>query len=71
MNQKHKSPPVKLTDLLAEARAVFNSKEKVDLWFDAPNRALSGDKPKSRIVTQAGLQQVYDLILRIKYGSYS
>ena len=71
MKENQDTQPVSLSSLLAEAEDVFNSKEKADLWFDTPNQALSGDTPKSRIVTEHGLQQVYDLVMRIKYGHFS
>ncbi len=62
---------MELDNIIAEAINVFGNREKADLWFEAPNQSLSGDTPRAHIVTEAGLQQVHDLIVRIKYGNYS
>lgn len=61
----------RFASLLADASNALGSKEKAILWFKSPNRALSGDTPIDRLVTEVGYQQVQDLINRIKYGIYS
>jgi len=71
MKDNQNTQPVRLSNLLADARDVFNSKEKANLWLDAPNPALSGDRLRSRTVTENGLQQVYGLVKRLKYSEFS
>jgi putative toxin-antitoxin system antitoxin component (TIGR02293 family) len=40
-------------------------------WFNRPNRALGGEKPLDLLDTNAGVEQVVDLLNRIDYGVYS
>jgi antitoxin PrlF len=40
-------------------------------WFNRPNRALGGTKPLELLDTDAGVEQVVDLLNRIDYGVYS
>ena len=40
-------------------------------WLKKPNRALAGKTPIELLDTDAGTQQVYQLLNKIEYGVYS
>ena len=57
----------------AEKRAaeVLGTKEKADLWLEAPNRALGGATPLSQLHTGAGADAVEAVLTRIEHGIFS
>lgn len=57
--------------LAARANEVFESAETARKWLKRPNRALEGVAPVDLLDTDAGSQQVDDLLTRIEYGVYS
>jgi putative toxin-antitoxin system antitoxin component (TIGR02293 family) len=50
---------------------VFRSKEKLNAWLNAPNRALGGKIPYEVMDNQFGREEVLNLLGRIQWGVYS
>jgi putative toxin-antitoxin system antitoxin component (TIGR02293 family) len=61
----------RLARVAAIAEQVFESSETAINWLKRPNRALSGVAPISLLDTDAGVEQVSQLLERIEYGVYS
>lgn len=61
----------RLARVIALAKEVFESEATVKDWLNRPNRALGGTKPLELLDTDAGVEQVVDLLHRIDYGVYS
>ena len=57
--------------MAARANEIFESAETARKWLKRPNRALEGVAPVDLLDTDAGSQQVDDLLTRIEYGVYS
>jgi len=62
---------VRLARIGALAEETLGSARKAALWLQAPNRALAGKTPLTRLDTDVGVREVEDLLLRIAYGVYS
>lgn len=68
----HESEKVyQVAKVVALADQVFGDLENSHSWLHAPNRALGGDTPFSRLDTAAGADEVTQLLQRIDYGVYS
>lgn len=50
---------------------VFENDETARKWLKRPNRALGGAVPLEMLDTDAGTEQVDELLTRIEYGVYS
>jgi putative toxin-antitoxin system antitoxin component (TIGR02293 family) len=50
--------------------AVFDDSSKARAWLKNPNRALNGETPISLLSTEAGTNQVEEVLQRIKYGIF-
>jgi putative toxin-antitoxin system antitoxin component (TIGR02293 family) len=61
----------RLAKILAFAESVLGSKEKARHWLSAPNRALGSVTPLSLVETEAGADEVTNILGRIEYGVYS
>jgi putative toxin-antitoxin system antitoxin component (TIGR02293 family) len=61
----------RLARVAAIAEQVFESSETALDWLKRPNRALSGVAPITLLDTDAGVEQVLELLSRIEYGVYS
>jgi putative toxin-antitoxin system antitoxin component (TIGR02293 family) len=61
----------RLAKILAFAESVLGSKEKARHWLSAPNRALGNVAPLSLVETEAGADEVTNILGRIEYGIYS
>jgi putative toxin-antitoxin system antitoxin component (TIGR02293 family) len=61
----------RLAKILAFAESVLGSKEKARHWLSAPNRALGNVAPLSLVETEAGADEVTNILGRIEYGVYS
>jgi putative toxin-antitoxin system antitoxin component (TIGR02293 family) len=61
----------RLARVIALAKEVFESEATAKDWLNRPNRALGGTKPLELLDTDAGVEQVVDLLNRIDYGVYS
>jgi putative toxin-antitoxin system antitoxin component (TIGR02293 family) len=61
----------RLARVAALAQDVFESSETATNWLKRPNRALSGQSPIDLLDTDAGTEQVVELLDRIEYGVYS
>jgi putative toxin-antitoxin system antitoxin component (TIGR02293 family) len=61
----------RLAKILAIAESVLGSKEKARHWLNSPNRALGNVAPLSLLQTEAGADEVTNVLGRIEYGVYS
>lgn len=61
----------RLAKILAFAVSVLGSKEKARHWLSATNRALGNMTPLSLLETEAGADEVTNILGRIEYGVYS
>lgn len=61
----------RLAKILAFAESVLGSKEKARHWLNAPNRALGNVSPLSLLETEAGTDEVTNILGRIEFGVYS
>lgn len=57
--------------IAALAQTVFENPKTATDWLKRPNRALGGYAPVDLLDTDAGTQQVAELLDRIEYGVYS
>lgn len=60
-----------LEALYNQGLEVFQDKEKLDGWLNAPNRALGGKTPYGVMDNQFGREEVMNLLGRIQWGVYS
>ncbi len=61
----------RLAKILAFAESVFGTKEKARHWLSAPNRALGNVSPLSLLETEAGSDEVTNILGRIEFGVHS
>jgi putative toxin-antitoxin system antitoxin component (TIGR02293 family) len=61
----------RLARVAAQAQEVFESADTATNWLKRPNRALNGHAPVDLLDTDAGTEQVVELLDRIEYGVYS
>ncbi|MBW4621344.1 MAG: DUF2384 domain-containing protein [Cyanosarcina radialis HA8281-LM2] len=61
----------RLARIAAQAQTVFEQPQTAINWLKRPNRALEGHAPVDLLDTDAGTQQVAELLDRIEYGVYS
>jgi putative toxin-antitoxin system antitoxin component (TIGR02293 family) len=61
----------RLARIAAQAQTVFENPKTATDWLKRPNRALDGYAPVDLLDTDAGTQQVAELLDRIEYGVYS
>lgn len=57
--------------IAARAEEVFEDRETARNWLKRSNQALGGETPLNLLDTEAGVEQVDDLLTRIEYGIYS
>jgi putative toxin-antitoxin system antitoxin component (TIGR02293 family) len=62
---------LRMARIVALAREVLGSQEKVSRWMSAPNRALGGRRPFDQLDTELGVRSVEEVLQRIAYGMYS
>ena len=61
----------RLARVVAHAEDVFDNNALALDWLKSPNRALGGAVPLELLDTDAGAQQVDEVLTRIDYGVYS
>ena len=61
----------RLARVAAQAQEVFESADTATSWLKRPNRGLNGHTPVELLDTDAGTEQVVELLDRIEYGVYS
>jgi putative toxin-antitoxin system antitoxin component (TIGR02293 family) len=61
----------RLAKVLASAESVLGSRDKARGWLNSPNRALGDVTPLSLLETEAGADEVMNVLGRIEYGVYS
>ncbi len=61
----------RLARVAAQAQEVFESADTATSWLKRPNRGLNGHAPVELLDTDAGTEQVVELLDRIEYGVYS
>ncbi len=61
----------RLARVAAQAQEVFESADTATSWLKRPNRSLNGHAPVDLLDTDAGTEQVGELLDRIEYGVYS
>lgn len=57
--------------IAARAEEVFEARKIAQNWLKRPNQALGGESPLNLLDTEAGVEQVDDILARIEYGVYS
>ena len=61
----------RLARIIARTLEVFEDASAAKNWLKRPNRALAGVVPFELLDTDAGTQQVMEVLARIEYGVYS
>jgi putative toxin-antitoxin system antitoxin component (TIGR02293 family) len=61
----------RLARVAARAETVFENSQTATNWLKRPNRALDNRAPVDLLDTDAGTEQVVELLDRIEYGVYS
>jgi len=61
----------RLAKILAFAESVLGTKEKARHWLSASNRALGNVSPLSLLETEAGVDEVTNILGRIEHGVFS
>jgi putative toxin-antitoxin system antitoxin component (TIGR02293 family) len=61
----------RLAKVLALAESVLGTKEKARHWLNTPNRALGSATPFSLLETEAGVDEVTNVLGRIEHGVFS
>lgn len=61
----------RLARIAARAIEVFENDDTARKWLKKPNRALGGAVPLEMLDTDAGTEQVNEVLTRIEYGVYS
>lgn len=61
---------IRIARVLAHAEDVFGSTDKARDWLASKNRALAGQKPLQLLDTDAGTQEVEDVLGRIEHGIF-
>lgn len=62
---------VRFLRVAAHAEKVLEGRDRAVDWLKSPNRALGGKVPMELLDTDAGTEQVEEVLLRIDYGVYS
>lgn len=57
--------------ILSEATAILGSRAKASSWLHRENRALGGARPLDMIATEAGYEEVRNVLGRIEWGVWS
>ena len=60
-----------LAEILALAESVLGTKDKARHWLNTRNRALGNASPLSLLETEAGADEVVNVLGRIEFGVYS
>ena len=58
----------RVAKILAFAESVLGDKKKARRWLNTPNRALGNVTPLSMLETEAGADEVTNVLGRIEYG---
>ena len=61
----------RLAKILAFAESVLGTREKARHWLNTPNRALGNVSPFSLLESEAGTDEVTNVLGRIEFGVYS
>jgi putative toxin-antitoxin system antitoxin component (TIGR02293 family) len=61
----------RLAKILAIAESVLGNKEKARHWLNTSNRALGNVSPLSLLASEAGTDEVMNVLGRIEFGVYS
>lgn len=61
----------RLAKILAIAESVLGNRDKASHWLKTSNRALGGGAPLSLLETEAGADEVANVLGRIEHGVYS
>lgn len=61
----------RLAKVFASAESILGTKEKAKHWLVTRNRALGNVTPLSLLETEAGVDEVIDVLGRIEFGVYS
>ncbi|PSO76733.1 MAG: hypothetical protein BRC37_03200 [Cyanobacteria bacterium QH_3_48_40] len=57
--------------ILREATEILGSRDKATRWLHRENRALGGVRPLELIATEAGYEEVRNVLGRIEWGVWS
>src|SRR4030095_15989314 len=61
----------RLAKILASGESVLGEKQRARRWLNTPNRALGNVSPLSMLETEAGADEVTNVLGRIEYGVHS
>jgi putative toxin-antitoxin system antitoxin component (TIGR02293 family) len=61
----------RLAKILAIAESVLGNRDKASHWLKTSNHALGGGVPLSLLETEAGADEVANILGRIEHGAYS
>ena len=61
---------IRLAKIYDFAEHVFNDRQQAVEWLHTKQFGLGGRIPLAMLETEAGAQEVEDLLLRIEYGVY-
>jgi len=62
---------LQIAEVAAKGSKVFGNKEKLLLWMNHPNKALSDKTPMSLLSSKFGVDVVLDELGRIEHGVFS
>jgi putative toxin-antitoxin system antitoxin component (TIGR02293 family) len=62
---------LQIAEVVAKGSRVFGNKEKLLLWMNHPNKALSGKMPMSLLSSKFGADVVLDELGRIEHGVFA
>lgn len=62
---------MRVARLYTEAAELFDDRARAGRWMRAPNHALGGQPPLALLDTDAGVQEVEEVLNRLRYGIYA
>ena len=62
---------LRIASLFDRALQVLHNKNRVQLWFKSPQKALEGKTPLEYADTEPGAREVEDLLGRLEHGVFS
>lgn len=71
LSQEQSGRTWKFAEILAQATAVFGSREEAEQWLERPAIGLDQRRPIDLLATPAGVAIVEDFLERVKYGVYT
>jgi putative toxin-antitoxin system antitoxin component (TIGR02293 family) len=70
LSQEQSGRTWKFAEILADATAVFGSREEAEHWLERPATGLNRQRPIDLLATPAGTKLVEDFLRQLEYGVY-